>query len=94
MDDEILIPSSALCMVSCTILDLRKATGPSNINIERAAGFYLVSDICIDGIYKILEVAQGVEYLHSQGVIQRDLHGCSLPSHCWTLYQWIIKKIS
>ncbi|KAG6832065.1 hypothetical protein H0H92_005487 [Tricholoma furcatifolium] len=65
IDSEV-FPAS-LCMVSPwmrhgTILDLRAANGASNINIEK----------------RLLEIAEGLEYLHSEGVIHGDLRGANI----------------
>ncbi|KAG6817813.1 hypothetical protein H0H87_003221 [Tephrocybe sp. NHM501043] len=65
IDSEV-FPAS-LCMVSPwmrhgTILDLRAANGASNINIEK----------------RLLEIAEGLEYLHSEGVVHGDLRGANI----------------
>ncbi|TFK36343.1 kinase-like domain-containing protein [Crucibulum laeve] len=56
--------TSSLSMVSPwmkhgTIMDFRTALGPSNINIEQ----------------RLFEIAEGLEYLHGEGVIHGDLRG-------------------
>ncbi|KAG6910301.1 hypothetical protein DXG01_011698 [Tephrocybe rancida] len=65
IDSEV-FPAS-LCMVSPwmrhgTILDLRAANGASNINIEK----------------RLVEIAEGLEYLHSEGVVHGDLRGANI----------------
>ncbi|KAG6820841.1 hypothetical protein H0H93_010668 [Arthromyces matolae] len=65
IDSEV-FPAS-LCMVSPwmrhgTLLDLRATYGPTNINIEK----------------RLLEVAEGLEYLHSEGVVHGDLRGANI----------------
>ncbi|KAJ7224696.1 kinase-like domain-containing protein [Mycena pura] len=60
-------PSRLLCMVSPwmqngTICELRRLNGAQNINIPR----------------RIIEISEGLAYLHSEGIIHGDLRGSNI----------------
>ncbi len=66
-------------MANGTLTQWRKKQGPNKISeIPR-----LVKLLCFgDEFANMLAVAEGVKYLHSEGIIHGDLHGVRVPISC------------
>ena len=66
-------------MKNGTLAQWRKNTNPSIAQITERVWFsFLLLSFIITHLSKILEVAQGMEYIHSEGVVHGDLRGV-----CW-----------
>jgi hypothetical protein len=68
-------------MTNGTLAQWRKKTNPSVAQVEQHVRFFNPSAACgylpRMAALKILEVAKGIEYIHSEGVVHGDLRGVS-----------------
>ena len=63
-------------MKNGTLVQWRKKANPSIAEIQERVWLLLLPRVAnVDSLWKILEVAQGVEYIHSEGVVHGDLRG-------------------
>ena len=63
-------------MTNGTLSEWRKKTNRSTSEIEECVRFLFIQIfVATHSQWKMLEVAQGMEYIHSEGVIHGDLRG-------------------
>ena len=66
-------------MKNGTLVQWRKNANPSIAEIQKRVWPFLLPLVAdIDSPGKILEVAEGMEYIHSEGVVHGDLRGVLL----------------
>ena len=69
-------------MKNGTLAQWRKNTNPSVTEVEKRVRFF---SICRSWVLihrrKILEVAKGIKYIHSEGVVHGDLRGVFYSKH-------------
>ena len=62
-------------MTNGTLAQWRKKANPPILEVQKRVCLFLLCLLMTHYPWKLFEVAQGIHYIHSEGMVHRSLHG-------------------